>query len=208
MRFEPKQKNKVPEVTVLALFVCAGVAYAFSSFEAMGGRGILQLVAIVLFCAMIFVAVRYKFTSFRYSIRKASIQKKSLHHDEDEGNDESELALEGANDDLPLTSLSPSVLELVIERRQGNGKWGTECILKLSEIYSCSILPEHKDEFEKISAENKKVGKYKYFRNLVAPDQTAILANSPTGKVMVFIETEKKLSEYLRSVAIYNKGNN
>lgn len=208
MIFEPKQKNKVPEVTVLALFVCAGTAYAFSSFDAIGGRGILQLVAMVLFCAMIFVAVRYKFTSFRYSIRKAAIQKKSLHHDDEEGDGECELAFEGADDSLPVTSLPPSMLEFVVERRQGNGKWGTECILKLSEIYSCSILPQHKDEFEKISAENKRLSKYKYFRNLAVPDQTAILANSPTGKVMVYIETEKKLSEYLRSVALYNKENN
>ena len=208
MIFEPKQKNKVPEVTVLALFLCAGIAYAFSAVEAISGRGILQLLAVALFVAMVFIAVRYKFTSFRYVVRKAAVQKKSLHHDDEDGDSESELAYEGFDNSIPVTSLPPSALELVIERRQGSGKWGTECVLKLSEIYSCSILPEHKDEFERISAENKKVGKYKYFRNLVAPDQTAILANSPTGKVMVFIETEKKLSEYLRSVAVFNSENN
>ncbi len=204
MIFEPKQKNKAPEVTVLALFVCAGVAYAFSSIEAIGGKSILQLLAVALFCAMIFVAVRYKFTSFRYSIRRTAVQKKSLHHDD---GDEGELALEGADDNIPVTALSPNRLELVIERRQGSGKWGIECILKLSDIYTCTILPDGKDEFEKISAENKRIGKYKYFKNMVTPYQTVLTANSPSGKVMVFLETDKKLSEYLRSVAVFNNGN-
>ena len=209
MIFEPKQKNKVPEVTIIALFVCAGVALAFSSIEAIGGKGILQFLAMALFCAMIFVTVRYKFTYFRYSIRKAAVRNKSLHHDDDdeEASDDGELVTESADDSLPLTSLSPDRLELVIDRRQGNGKWGTECIIRLSDIYSCTILPRHKDEFDKLSAENKKVGKYKYFKNLAAPDQTAILADSPSGRVMVFIETDDKLCEYLRSVSVYNNRN-
>ena len=206
MTFEPKQKNKAPEVTVLCLFIAAGVAFGFSAVELIPGRGVLQLLALVLFCAMIFIAVRYKFTYYRYSVRKAASMRRSLHHDDEEEDEESckEPALE-QGDDIPVTALAPKMLELVVERKQGNGKWVSECILRLSDIDTCHTLPDCKEEFEKVMEGNKRTAKYKYFRNLVVPEKTVITADSPSGKVMVYLEYEKKLTEYLRAVAEYNK---
>ena len=206
MIFELKQKNKVPDVTVLALFICAGVAFGFASFEGLSGRGILQLVALVIFCAMIFVAVRYKFTGIRYSLRPCAMVKRSLHREDDEdGDEEREEAFEGPNA-LPITSLPPSRVELVVDKCQGRGKWGSECVIRLSGVMQCVQLPEEKDKYAKLLSENKRVPKYKYFKNMAVAEQTVILAEMQSSKVLVYLETERKLTEYLRAVAVYNRG--
>jgi len=205
MSFEPRQKNKVPEVAILCLFLAAGVAFAFSSFEWMVGRGFLQLFALTFFCAMAFVLVRYKMTTFRYSVRLSAPKERSLHHEDDDG----ELCVDGISYEdatgMPVKSLPPKMLELVVERRQGKGAFYTECILKLSEIESCTLLPEEAEAFKALSAQNKRLTKYKYFRNMVAPNQAAIVSGSPSGRVIVYIEAEKELCEYLKAVAAYNK---
>lgn len=210
MTFEPKQKNKVPEVTVAALFVCAAVALAFSSIELIPGKGVLQSLAFILLGATLFVFLRYKMTFFKYSIVVAdSRPKRSLHHEDDDEAvpAEGELSYEDALS-MPITAVPPKMLEFRVERRQGKGAYTTECLLKLTDIERCIALPEEKDLHEKLLSENRRVGKYKYFRNMQNPDQIVLLASAPSGKVIVYLERDSKFFEYLRAVAAYNREEN
>ncbi len=208
MKYEPKQKNKIPEVTVAALFVCAGVAFAFSSIELIPGKGMLQLLAVALIVAMVFIFIRYKMTSFCYSVRvSAPGSKKSLHHEDDE-----ETVKEGAVSyedalSLPITAVPPSMLELVCERRQGKSAWITECLLKLTDIEGCYFLPEEEKEFSKALSSNKRIGKYKYFKNMFPAEQMVIISDSPAGRIAVYLEYDRKICDYIKAVAGYNKGN-
>ena len=205
MNFEPRQKNKVPEITVAALFVCAGVAFSFSAIEMIPGKGFLQLMAMALLCAMLFIFIRYKMTSFRYSIRVARKQSSSLHHEDDEERvTETGISYEDALS-MPIKSVPPEMLELVVERRQGKGAYVMECLLKLTDIECCYLLPEEKEAWDGEMARNRRLTKYKYFKNMAVAEQIVLISNSPSGRVIVYLEKERKLFEYLRAVAAYNR---
>lgn len=206
MIFEPKQNNRVPDVTVLCLFACSAVAMGFGKVEGIPGNGLLQFLAIVFLCAMIFVVVKYKLTSFRYTVKLIPKKGKSLHHDDDE-DEERALCYEQA-EKLPVKSIPPEMLALWVERRQGKGSFVTECMIELSKIHACLYLPEEKELFDNIVKENKGIGKYKYFRNMSVSESCVIFADSPAGKILVFLETEEELFHYLRAVAAYNNENN
>lgn len=207
MTFEPKQKNKVPEVTVAALFVCAGVSFAFSAIELIPGKGFLQLLSMALICAMVFVFVRYKMTSFRYSIRvSAKREKKSLHHEDD---DEEPVLAEGEIDyeealSMPITSVPPKMLELCVERRQGKGAYTMECLVKLTDIECCYSLPEESELWAECFKSNKRLPKYKYFKNMATPDQMVLIASAPTGRVIAYLEKDEKMCSYLKAVSAFN----
>lgn len=202
MIFEPRQNNRVPDVTVLCLFICSAVAMGFGKMEGIPGNGILQTLALIFLCTMIFVVIRYKLTSFRYTVKILPKTGKSLHHEEDE-DDEKELCYEQA-EKLPVKSLPPEMLSLCVERRQGKSAWVTECLVELSKIHACLSFPEEKDEIEKIMKENKGVGKYKYFRNMSVANYTVLFTDSPAGKILVFLENNDELFHYLRAVSTYN----
>jgi len=205
MTFEPKQKNKVPEIAVLCLFISAGVAFAFSAVELIPGQGFLQLLAMVLLCAMLFVFIRYKMTAFRYSIRVSQKPKSSLHHEDDEETvPEGGISYDEAAK-LPVTAVPPEMLELTVDRRQGKGEWVTECLIKLTDIECCYSLPEEKEAWEEVSAKERRLVKYKYFRNMSVSDQIAIISSTPAGRVKIYLEKDGKLFSYLRAVAAYNK---
>ncbi len=205
MKFEPRQKNKIPEITTCALFVCAGVAFSFCAVEQIPGKGFLQLCAMAMLCAMLFVFIRYKMTSFRYVVRVSKKPGDSLHHEDDE-----EVVPEGGISydqalSMPVTAVPPEMLELVVERRQGKGDWVTECLLKLTDIECCYSLPEEKDAWSEVLSKNRRLVKYKYFRNMAVSDEMILISNSPSGRVMVHLEKDGKLFQYLRAVATYNK---
>ena len=204
MKFEPKQKNRIPEVTVCALFVSAGVAFSFSAVELIPGKGFLQLLAMALLCAMLFVFIRYKMTSFRYVVRVAKKQNESLHHEDDEeAVPEHGITYERALS-MPITAVPPEMLELAIERRQGRGEWVTECLLKLTDIECCYSLPEEKDAWGEVYSKKRRLPKYKYFRNMAVSDEIVMISDSPSGRVTVYLEKEVKLFQYLRAVSRYN----
>ncbi len=146
-------------------------------------------------------------TFFRYTVKVSEIKpRKSLHYEDDEEAvpAEGEMSVDEALS-IPITAVPPKMLELRVERRQGKSAWTTECLLKLTDIEACLSLPEEKDEADKLISDNKRVGKYKYFRNMQNPDQILLLANAPSGKVFVYLEKDRKLFEYLRAIAAYNK---
>lgn len=199
MCFEPKQKNRVPEALTAALLVCAAVCVIFSSFEQIKGRGILQTLALIMFCAMIFFLVKYKLTRTRYTLR--------LRNDSFDGDSEGEAApIDENGKERPLTAYPPRMLELTVEKAQGNGKFVTECVVALSDILTCQPYPSDDRAARKAMRREAGAGPtYKYVRNPVGADKWYITVRTAQGTAKLILEPGEKLGEYLSAVASYNK---
>ncbi len=205
MIFEPKQKNKNPEAAILSLFIATGVAFAFSYLDVAYAKGILQFFGLAFVCAMLYILIRYKFTRFRYTVKTAPKAEKSLHREDDDA--EEKYCPEGGRKELPITAIDPSLLVFTVEKKQGNSPWTTECLLRLQDINAVLSLPEEKDALKNLKAEKKGSSTYKYTKNMAWPHKTVISSASSLGNVLVYIEADKKLFDYLRAVASYNKEN-
>jgi len=200
MIYEPKHKNKAPEICILAFFICATVLLAFSAVEGIAGKGVLQMGGLILFCPMVYILVRYKFTFFTYTVRRAKSASKSLHHE-----DETVLAEGEGNAELPITAFPPEALELCVDRRQGRGGAYSECVVRLSEIEECIRLSNDKKE-RKI--QKKRLGKasvYKYLVNMVGSNQLLLVVTILGKRAFVILEADGKFADYLCAVAGYNR---
>lgn len=196
MEFEPKQKNKVPELWVLCLFICAVVSIIFGNMNGINGRGILQTLSLVFFCALIFILVKYKYTRIRYTVRK-----KAPRGYGDEDGDEPE------NTQCSITALPPKSLELVVESARSRQTFVAENLIPLDKITACVKLPAGKAE-KKALLNNYKEGKtFKYLRNMACPDKWLLVAENELGKVIIVFEPNEKMANYLCAVAAYNREN-
>ena len=86
------------------------------------------------------------------------------------------------------------------------GPFVTECIAELSKIYAVLFVPEENESLEKIIKANKGIGKYKYFKNMSVGESVVIFADSPAGKILIYLEPNEDMYNYLRAVATYNSG--
>lgn len=199
MIHEPKHKNKAPEICILAFFVCATVLLAFSAVEGIAGKGVLQMGGLILFCPMVYILVRYKFTFFTYTVRRAKGISKSLHHE-----DEAVVADADGSAELPITALPPEALELCVDRRQSRGGAYSECVVRLSEIEECFRLSNDKKERR---IQKKRLGRaptYKYLVNMVGSNQLLLVVTILGKRAFVILEAEGKFADYLCAVAGYN----
>lgn len=201
MCFEPKQKNRVPEVLTGGLLLCAAVCVVFSSFEQIKGRGILQTFALIMFCAMIFFLVKFKFTRIRYTLRfRDGFSAKDF--------DGETCAVGKSGGERPITSYPPRMLELAVEKAQGNGRFVTECVVALADIITCQPYPSgDRAERKKIRTEAGSGPSYKYVRNIVGADEWYITVRTVQGKAKLILELDEKTGGYLAAVASYNKEN-
>lgn len=197
MEFEPKQKNKVADIAVLCLFLCAAVCVVFGNINGISGKGVLQLVSLVFFCAMIFVLVKYKFTRIRYTIRRKA--KKGY------GSEDSDDCSDAP--DKPVTAYPPNELELYIESAQGRRLFVGECLVGLDTVVCCTRLPDVKSEKKKLEKQFGKLQTYRYLKNPVASDKWLLVAKTELGKVRILFEPDEKMAGYLTAVAAYNAEN-
>ena len=195
MEFEPKLKNKAPEVLTIALFFCALVCVVFSNIEGIKYRGILQSIALIFFAGMIFVLVKYKFTSVRYTVRKK---------------DEKGYGTEDAEDteNIPVSACPPSSLELFIEMAQGKRTFIGVAVVALDGITQFGKMPAVKSEKKALKEKYKKTQKYTFLRNMVGADEYYLAAKTDAGDVFIVLEPGEKMAEYLSAVARYNREKN
>ncbi len=186
MIHQPKQTNRAPEATVLALFLCATVGFVSACFQQIAGRGFLQILSLIFYCAMIVILVRYKFCRIRYIIRPGR-------HAEDA---ETGSAL----------SLPPKQLDFVVEKAQGRRALTAECVLSLGMLTTCVILPLERKERRRIIRQYKKAKTYKYLCNMVGARQCMLVfTGGETEDVKLIIETSEEMEGYLSAVARYNR---
>lgn len=183
MTYEPKQTNKAPDMLIVASFICAGICFAFSNFEFVYGRSILQALSLVFFCVMIFVLVKFKFTKVRYTIRQK----------------------EDSEESADITSLPPSALEMCIERAQGTRGYVAECLIALEDITDFCEVPRDKAEKKALRNKYAKNPKFRYYKNFVGGRGYLIEIRTKDGVASVEIETEGAFANYLASVCEYNK---
>ncbi len=201
MSFEPRQKNKAPDVFMLAMFVCAAVAAGFSSVEGLKGRGFLQTLVLVLFSALIFVLVRYKMTRIRYTVRIKTVKKGYGSEDDDDA--ETETVREGG--EPSVTSIAPERLEFIAEKAQSRNTFVTECLVELTDIISCQpYAAADKARRREIKKEAGKGPVYKYVKNMVGADTWLMCVKTTQGKAKIIFEPSAKMGEYLSAVAGYN----
>ena len=195
MEFEPKQKNKAPDLLILGLFLCGVCCLVFGNINGVVGKGVLQIIAVVFFCIMIFVAVKYKFTRLRYTVRKKAPKG---YGDED-----------GAeiSDDTPVISCPPSSLELIVETAQGRRTFIGENLVSLDKITEFCPVPEVKSEKKALLTKYKKASKYKYLKNMVGAGEYLLAAKTEMGDAVLIIEPDEKMAQYLSAVARYNRDN-
>ena len=195
MEYEPKQKNKAPDMTVLALFLCGAVCMVFGSIEGVFGRGFLQLISLVFFCAMIFVLVKYKFTRIRYTVR---LKAPKGYGDED---GEEDVAADAAK---PVTAYPPSRLELYIESAQGKRTFIGENLVDLDKIVFFKKIPDVKSEKKALSAIYTKLRGFRYLKNMAGAEKWLLVAETDMGNIKIILEPGEKMAAYLSAVATYN----
>ena len=183
MRYEPKQKGKAPEAACIAMFVCAGIMVGASNIERLLGRGFMQGLAVLFLGVMIYVAVRYIFTSFRY-----------------------EIVAKSKSEDAPVKSLAPEKLELRISRQQGKRGYVYENVIALDSIVSFEKLDAGKLGKRQIKAAASGV-MYKYIRNMARPELWLMVVQCEDKKVRLVLEFGEDgapFYNYLSAVARYN----
>lgn len=197
---QPEQNNRGPEATVLALFFCATVGFVFASFSGIAGRGFLQGMSLIFFCAMIYILVRYKFFRIRYIVRPGSRIDTDSH---------GEPATAVKSDDTKCSSalrLPPNQLDFVVEKAQGNRALTAECVLSLGKLAFCIPLPQQRGERRKIIKQYKKAKTYRYLRNMVGAHQCMLIFSSrDMDDVKLIIEPSDEMEGYLSAVARFNQ---
>ncbi len=136
MRFSPEKNGKNASAAVIALFLCAAVAFG-ASLLGIPPESILQLTGVIFAAAAIWVTVRKSLVSYTYIIRP-----KSGIHDDDNGNE--------AYDTMPLRSIPKSSLELVIEEAQGRKIGIARVRISLADIEECVNLPDNLSERRRV----------------------------------------------------------
>ena len=201
MNYSPKQKNKAPDIWVLALFISAAVMALFGNYNGIKGRGILQSISLILFGVMIYVLVRFKYSNIRYTVRRKS---EGRYGDEDGD----EILRDADGKELPVTAYPPEKLEMVIEKSQGKRGYVAECLIALDDITSCRPVPSDKAERKKLIRENRKNKKFRYSKNMVGGEMWLISVATKEGTASIFFECDDgKMTDYLRAVAKYNSDN-
>ncbi len=186
MRYEPKKIGKSPEIMCLACFFCAGIMILASNVKGITGGGIMQSVAVVFLVGMIYFAVRYVFTSFRY-----------------------EIVCRSKIETSPVKSLAPEKLELRVSRRQGKRAYVCENIINLGDILSFEELAEGKSGRKAIKAAGRGP-LFKYKKNIAGGKCWLLLAKGEAENIRIVLEINGdgvELSDYLRAVALFNSEN-
>ncbi len=180
MIYEPKQKNKAPDILLLAFFICGSVCYAFSGLNFIRGRGILQGLVLVFFCGLIYVAVKYKFTRTRYVVRPKEADGGAVPESADEENVSASF----------IKHLPPERLQFVVEKQQGRRGFVSECILSGADIVSFTRLSADGSERKKTVVAAGKIPEFKYLRNIVGAQQWLLTARGDSSDIKIIIEAD------------------
>ncbi len=185
---------------MLALFLCATIGFVFASFSGIAGRGFLQGMSLIFFCAMIYILVRYKFFRIRYVVRPGN---------RIDADGDTESAATVKRDDTKSSGvlrLPPSQLDFVVEKAQGNRVLTAECVLSLDKLISCIPLSQQRGDRRKITGQYKKVKTYRYLRNMVGAHQCMLIFSSrDMDDVKLIIEPSDEMEGYLAAVARFNR---
>lgn len=121
MHYTPQQQNKTVSAIVISLIVFGIGVYLLPNVAHVRAL-FCQLVALVSLIAAVFLLVRYKTTSFTYSIRPRSRLT----------DDDRETAFAGEL--MPITHIQPKYLDFVVSKQEGRRGPSMECVLGLDSL--------------------------------------------------------------------------
>ena len=195
MNYSPKQENKNVTAIVVTLIAVGLAAYLLPNFVEI--RAVFcQSIAMLCLVVSVFILVRYKTTSFIYTVRLRS----RLHDDED-----ADAAFAEAQHDI--TQVNPRYLDFIVSKKQGSRDANMECVLGLSDLIEAwDIAPEA--ESKKVSEamdaarkQYKTVNLYDYTLTMGLKNSLLLLFRDGENHAAIRIEPDEAWRRYLKTVA-------
>lgn len=201
MNYTPHQQNKYVTAIVVTL-IAAGIGiYMLPTFLEI--RAIFcQVIALICLVAAVFLLVRYKTTSFIYTVRPRSL----MHEDND-----AEAALAGGY--LAIDRINPKYLDFVVSKKQGSRDANMECVLGLDCLnLAMEISPngKYKKCGEAVSKARELYGTvdlYDYTVTLGLEKSLLLIFRDGEKYAAIRIEPDAAMGSYLIGVAEQNRGN-
>ncbi len=199
MNYTPKQENKYVTAIVVTLIVCGLGVYLLPNFLPI--RAVFcQIFALITLVAAVFLLVRYKTTSFIYTVRPRSLMQDDV---------DAEAALAGGQ--ISPERIESRYLDFVVSKKQGSRAPNMECVLGLDTLISAwDITPD--GEYKKVAAAMEKLrGKYgtvelyDYTVTLGLDRSLLLLFRDGQKHAAIRIEPNEELRSYLTEVAAKNK---
>lgn len=203
MNYTPQQQNKYVTAIVVTL-IAAGIGiYMLPNFLTI--RAIFcQVIALVCLVAAVFLLVRYKTTSFIYTIRPRSL----MHEDTD-----AEAAPAGGY--LAIDRINPKYLDFVVSKKQGSRDPNMECVLGLdcltaaetisAETISAEKSQKYGDAVAKIRERYGTVDVYDYTVTLGVEKSLLLVFRDGEKYAAIRIEPDETMGNYLIGVAEQNR---
>ncbi len=199
MNHTPKQENKYVTAIVVTLIVCGLGIYLLPNVLPI--RAVFcQIIAMITLVAAVFLLVRYKTTSFLYSVRPRSLIQ-----------DDMDAEAVPAGGQISPERIDPKYLDFVVSKKQGSRDPNMECVLGLDSLVSAwDITPD--GEYKKVAAAMEKLrGKYgtvdlyDYTVTLGLDRSLLLLFRDGQKHAAIRIEPNEELRSYFTEVAAKNK---
>ena len=195
MKYSPPMSGKIVSVASVILFAVALTCFIVPGTAGSPGvvpPAVFQLAGVVSAVAAIFLAVRYRFTRFTYSISLREI-----------GADEE--AVEAWESEPDLTKIPPSLLDFTVVKSQGKRPGVAECILSLDDLKRVVRFTGKKKIAETAKEEFGCKVLYDYTANLFPPMVTVLIFADRDKTIGVAVECDEQMAGVLAAVATSGK---
>lgn len=179
MKYTPKPKNTVATVIVFGFIITSTALYYIARFD-IEYRIIPQLIAFILVIVALYIAIRYKFTTFIHVVSSLDGDIPSIYE---------------------LSSGDIEKLEFTVFRTQGARKPIAQCRFSLSELISVEILSE--DGVNKVAGE---LEMYRYISTFMPKTSCLAVFKGERGRnIGILFDASDEMTEYLIRAAKVNK---
>ena len=195
MKYSPPLSGKSINVAIVILFVVAVICFVIPGTAGSFGvipPAVFQIAGIASAVTGIFLAVRYRFTRFTYSISLRDV-----------GADEE--AVEAWESEPDVTRIPPSLLDFTVVKSQGKRPGAAECILSLDDLKRVVRFTGKKKLAETVKEEFGCAVLYDYTANLFPPMVTVLIFTEGDKTIGVAVECDEKMTAALTAIATSGK---
>ena len=187
MRYSPASGKSKVSVAAVLLLVAAAVTFMIPNITTVSAAvpaGVVQVIALLLAVAGIFILVRFRFVTFTYVLGLRS----------DGAEPDAVLAYAGEAD----VSLIPrDLLDFTVLKAQGQRKPVTECILGIDELEAAKDFPGRRGIARELRSEYGAVAYYDYTASPRPERVTVLIFSEPDKKIAIAVECDEKMRNAL-----------
>lgn len=184
MTYSPSPRLRTVRFISAALLIPALAAYMFSLYGS--SRALpLQLCALVLVCAEVYILIRYRFTRITYTLKPKSFSDEDIY-----GND--------------ITSMPTRSVDFTVKKAQGQREGAVECILSL-DLLSDMIELSPDDTLKEVRSLHKNASLYIYTVSIGKCARQALIFDDDGAQYCIITELSEEMIDYLRIVVAKNK---